>query len=142
MALHCLPLLLLSSVAQLPYVSNNQWAGYDDDIYHLQAGGAPPGASYLSADDYDYYGVSAADLAPVDLAYDDGDGAGSYDAAEGKASLEESSAVGHALLTPPIAAAAFAAVIGFTAFIVAVVQRRQAHSSAQATPAATAAHPL
>ena len=41
-----------------------------------------------------------------------------------------------------IAAAAFAAVIGFTAFIVAVVQRRQAHSSAQATPAATAAHPL
>ena len=111
--MHCL--FLLSSVGQLPYVSNNEWAGYDDDIYHLQAGGAPPGV--LSA--------------------------GSYDAAEGeKASLEEGSAVGHALLTPRIAAAALAAVVGFTAIIVSLLQRRHAHAPTQATPAATIAHVL
>ena len=140
MAMHCL--FLLSSVGQLPYVSNNEWAGYDDDIYHLQAGGAPPGV--LSADDYEYYGVTAADLAPVSVAYDDdGNGAGSYDAAEGeKAFLEEGSAVGHALLTPRIAAAALAAVVGFTAIIVSLLQRRHAHAPTQATPAATIAHVL
>jgi hypothetical protein len=39
----------------LPYVTNNEWAGFDDDIYHRNAGSYPATTDH-SAEDYEYYG--------------------------------------------------------------------------------------
>jgi hypothetical protein len=58
------------STGGLPYVSNNEWYGFDDDVYHRNAGSYPEGFDH-SQEDYEYYGEPGTNEEANPIDYDE-----------------------------------------------------------------------